>query len=168
MPAENAFDLPALSVNALKEAALHLAAIRGGRPAARSPAAFDGCNAVGSEFVTDHFMKGLGVAAGIPDRAPEAYPPMGFAQHNGCFDCVTARTDSDRCAEKKMGGNVDTGGELGPTRDIEVLLAASGTVVMGGVAHFETGAVAGGLSSRSNQSAAPGAPKNTGEEQFKE
>ena len=167
MAAENAFDLPTLSIHTFQKTALHLTSKSCGWPTTCPSPTFDGYDAVSMEFVAYYLVKRFGIASGIPEHTAEAHVPMSFAQDNRRFERVAAGTESDRCAEKKMRGDVDTGSELRPARDIEALLSASRTVVMGGVAHFESSAVAGGLPPQSDQPATPGATKNAGEEELK-
>jgi len=140
--AEYALDLPALAVEPLEEAPLHLAAVFLAGPLARLGAALGRDDALGPQFLAHQHVHPLGVVACIEQGRAEGDPPVGLPENFFGLAGVSFWTHRDFGRENKVGGDVAGGRELGPALHLVALASAPG-VVARDVAGFEARSVPG-------------------------
>ena len=151
MTAEHTLDLPALSVEALEESALHLPAVSGLRPASGFLAALDRNQAVRAQVHADEGMHFFGITSAIPKHTPNAHAAGGFQQNFRRLQRVAARSNADLRAQHEVAVNVNATGQLGPARNRKTFVTALGTKIMRGMSYFEACAIAGHLNACGDQ-----------------
>ena len=127
--AEDAFDLPALSIQVLKESFFHLAAVFCFGPFSRGFSAFNRDQTVRLEFIADQLVKSFGVTATVPEHPAKLDPAVGRSEHLGGFDRIPAGSQADMRTHDQVGIDVCAEGELGPAWDTKTFQAAAGAEV---------------------------------------
>ena len=145
MTAEDAFNLPALAVDAFEEPAFHLASIFCGRPFSRSHSTFDGNQTVRFQFDPDQFVETFRIASTVPDNAPKLHATVSFANDGRRFKRVARRPDADARADHQVRIHVDAGGQLRPARHVKFVFSPMGTEIKRCVPDLKSSAVSNQL-----------------------
>lgn len=154
--AKDAFDLPALSEHAPEKSPPHLPTVFRGRPASRLGPALGRDDAVGAQFFADKFVHGFGVGARVPERAPKVDAAVSLAQQLGRFARVAAGAFGQTDGHDDVRNQVGAKRQLGKVQGAPAGLGFPAEII-GDVAGFQAGAVAGDLGARLDQPAALGA-----------